>query len=87
MILEQVINEIRQYRDAPNRRSAIEIHRLLEGNINGFNQRMDADSFRILLSDFKDLADAPASQYQSESYKRDYKKAYDLLMFYLEKIF
>jgi hypothetical protein len=87
MLLDQVINEIRQLRDAPNRRSAIEIHRLLDGNMNAFNNRMDADSFRILLNDFKKLADAQASEYMSEGYKRDYKKAYDLLMFYLEKIF
>ena len=87
MFLDQVINEIGQFKDAPNRRSAIEIHRLLDKNKKAFSERMDADSFRIILQDFERLADAHANEYQSDGYKRDYKKAYNLLMFYLEKIF
>jgi len=87
MLLDQVINEIKQLRDAPNRRSAIEIHRLLDSNQRAFKERIDKDSFGILLTDFAKLADAHATEYLSDGYKRDFKKSYDLLMFYLEKIF
>ena len=87
MLLDQVINEIGQFKDAPNRRSAIEIHRLLDNNKKPLSERMDAESFRILLRDFEKLADAHANEYQSEGYKRDFIKAYNLLMFYLGKIF
>jgi hypothetical protein len=87
MLLDQVINEIKQLKHAPNRRSAIEIARMLGGNKRAFLQSMDPENFEILLQDFERLADAHATEYQNESYKRDFTKSYNLLMFYLEKIF
>ena len=86
MLLDQVINEIRQLKNAPNRRSAIEIVRMLEGNKRLFLRSVDAHNFEILFHDFEKLADAHATEYLSDSYKREYEKSYNLLMFYLDKI-
>jgi hypothetical protein len=86
MLLHQVINELRHLKNTPGRRSAHEIYEILENKKQMFSGIMDPDNFRMLLKDFEMLANAPAKEYNSPGYARDYHKAYHLLMFYLEKV-
>lgn len=85
MQLPAIIDEIRSFRDQAVHRSTSEICRLLENNQPLFLNKMDPDNFRLILNDFKELDARPARDYGSGSFKRDYEKSYNLLMFYLEK--
>jgi len=86
MRINDVILEIKNYRNTSIHKSALDIFRLLETNKVFFVDKMDNDNFNHLLNGFENLSYANPKEYVTSSYQRDFQTHYDLLVFYLDKI-
>lgn len=86
MLINDIILEIKNYRNTSIHKSALDIHRLLEGNKEMFVKKMNSDDFNHLLMSFEKLSYENPKEYNTVSYAREYRLKYDLLLFYLDKI-
>ncbi len=86
MRINDVILEIKNYKNTSVHKSALDIFRLLETNKVFFVDKMDSDNFNHLLNGFENLSYANPKEYSTTSYQRDFQTHYDLLVFYLDKI-
>jgi hypothetical protein len=86
MVINDVILEIKNYKNTSIHKSALDIYKLLEGNNDVFLKKMNPDNFNHLLTNFKNLTYASPKDYQTSGYARDYQTHYDLLLFYLDRI-
>ena len=86
MVINDVIGEIKNYKVASTHKAAFDIFKLLETNKELFIEKIDANNFNYLLFKFEQLTYGNPKDYNTESYKRDYATAYDLLLFYIDRI-
>lgn len=86
MLINDVILEIKNYKNSSVHKSALDIYKLLEGNRDVFLKAMNADNFNHLLTGFEKLCYENPKEYNTASYAREYQSQYDLLLFYLERI-
>jgi hypothetical protein len=86
MLLPQIINEIKELKTQPTRRSCLAIFQLLENNKTLFLQNMEPDNFNHVYATFEQLSEANPKEYNSQNYMHEYEKAHSLLMFYLDRI-
>jgi hypothetical protein len=86
MLINDVILEIKNYKNNSLHKSALDIFNLLEGNQAAFLKKMDAVDFKQLLVSFENLAYANPNEYKTIGYEREYQSKYDLLNFYLDRI-
>ena len=84
--IAQLISEIRDINPEPNHKNAIYLFRILEGNSKLFLAHMDAETFLPLLKRFSALADSSAKEFQTDYVREDYRRANELLLFYLNRI-
>jgi hypothetical protein len=86
MLIDDVIGEIRNCKNASVHKSAFDIYRLLENNKTLFLKKMNPDNFNHLLTTFENLSYGNPKDYNTAGYAREYNTAYDLLLFYLDRI-
>lgn len=86
MVLKDLIDEIKNYKNASAHKSALDMHRLLDSNRGLFLARMNHDNFKHLMIGFESLSYANPKDYDTDSYKREYNTLYKLLLFYLDRI-
>ena len=86
MLINDVILEIKNYKNKSIHKSALDIYKLLEANKEVFLKNMGSDNFNHLLTNFENLTYASPKEYQTSGYARDYQTHYDLLLFYLDRI-
>lgn len=86
MLINDVILEIKNYKNSSVHKSALDIYKLLEGNQSLFLKKMDSVDFNQLLVGFENLAYARPKEYTSVGYEREYQSKYALLLFYLDRI-
>lgn len=86
MLINDVILELKNYKNKSVHKSALDIYKLLESNKEVFLKNMGSDNFNHLLTNFENLTYANPKDYQTSVYARDYQTHYDLLLFYLERI-
>lgn len=83
MQVNAVIEEINSLKQEGNRRSAADIHRLLDNHKVLFQKHLDPGVYRQLVSAFESLGE---SAVQDSGFKREYEGAASLLSFYLDRI-
>lgn len=86
MHINDVILEIKNYKNSSIHKSALDIYRLLESNKEVFAKKMAADNLAHLLNAFENLTYANPKDYDTAGYEREYRSQYDLLLFYLDRI-
>ena len=73
MRINDVILEIKNYKNTSVHKSALDIFRLLETNKVFFVDKMDSDNFNHLLNGFENLSYANPKEYSTTSYQRDFQ--------------
>jgi hypothetical protein len=86
MLINDIILEIKNYKNASIHKSSLDIYKLLEGNKHVFVNKINEENFNHLLSNFENLTYASPKDYHTSGYEREYKTQYDLLLFYLDRI-
>ena len=86
MLINDVILEIKNYKNISIHKSALDIYKLLEGNRDVFLKKTNPDNFNHLLSSFENLTYENPKEYMTSGYAREYQSQYDLLLFYLDRI-
>ena len=86
MLINDVILEIKNYKNTSIHKSSLDIYKLLEGNRDVFLKKMNADNFNHLLTNFEKLCYENPKEYSTSGYAREYQSQYDLLLFYLDRI-
>lgn len=86
MNLNNLINEIKNPSGANARKQALDIYTMLQNNRTKFLEKMESDTYDHLLNSFNKLSEAHATEYNSSSYKDEFNRAYNLLLFYLDRI-
>lgn len=86
MVINDIILEIKNYKNNSIHKTSLDIYNLLENNKNVFIDKMDRDNFNHLLTSFENLSYANPKEYNTSGYKREYQTQYDLLLFYLDRI-
>ncbi|MES2567913.1 MAG: hypothetical protein V4565_13655 [Bacteroidota bacterium] len=86
MVLKDLIDEIRNYKNTSAHKSALDIHRLLDSNKDLFLEKMNPDNFKHLLIGFESLSYGNPNDYNTPSFIREYDTLYKLLLFYLDRI-
>lgn len=84
--IHQLIDELRRIEALPGHKAALDIARLLESNHAVFKPYIDASILRQLEHQFDEMSSARPDYYTTELFRREFKAAYDLLMFYAEKV-
>lgn len=84
--IAQLIAEIREIGSVANHRNSIQLHRILDGNRALFLTQLEAENFNPIVKRFEDLADSSAKEFQSDYFKQDYSRQYELLLFYLNRL-
>lgn len=86
MVINDIILEIKNYKNNSIHKSSLDIYNLLENNKHVFIDKIDADNFNHLLTNFENLSFENPKEYNTSSYKREFQTQYDLLLFYLDRI-
>ncbi|MBX3163908.1 MAG: hypothetical protein KF900_05465 [Bacteroidetes bacterium] len=86
MNLSNLINEIKNPSSASAHKQALDIYTMLENNRTKFLEKLDKDTYNHLLKNFESLSEARATEYNSTSYKDEFNRTYNLLLFYLDRI-
>jgi len=86
MLLKDVILEIQQIEKSFIHKTAFDIHHLLKINKKLLLIKINISDYSYLLKTFEDLTYADPKEYNSLSYEREFETAYNLLLFYLNKI-
>jgi hypothetical protein len=84
--IEQIIEEISEYRNSVNHRAALRIYNLLENNKKLFLEYFEPDVFKLLTKNFEELSHANLSDQKSSAFERDYSRSFESLYFHLQKI-
>jgi hypothetical protein len=84
--ISQLIAEIRDIGAEPNHRNSIQLHRILDGNSTLFLSHLDPENFNPILKRFEALADSSAKEFQSDYFKQDYSRHFELLLFFLNRV-
>lgn len=87
MLIKDIILEIEKHQNSSIRKSVIDIFRLLENNKNEFLNHLDERDYFFLLNNFENLANTHPKDYETDNFKREYLTHYNLLLFYLNRIF
>lgn len=86
MVINDIILEIKNYKNNSIHKSSLDIYNLLENNKHVFKDKIDPDNFKHLLTSFENLTYASPKEYTTPGYKREFQTQYDLLLFYLDRI-
>lgn len=86
MKLNDVIEEIKNYRNFSIHKSSLDVFNLLNNNKSLFIDKISSDNLNHLLSKFESLSYASPNEYNTSGYEREYNSNYDLLLFYLNRI-
>lgn len=86
MVINDIILEIKNYKNNSIHKSALDIYNLLENNKHVFINKIDPDNFKHLLTSFENLTYSNPKEYNTSGYKREFQTQYDLLLFYLDRI-
>lgn len=86
MLIQDIILEIKNYKNNSIHKSAMDIYRLLEGNKALFFNKINDNNFNHLITNFEKLAYENPKEYNSPAYEREFRSLYDLLLFYLDRI-
>lgn len=86
MLLPDLINEISNLKSERTQRSVVEILGRMRGNRHRFVQRMDEKEFDALVKNFEVLSDMKPLDTRTEKFRDDYDRAFNLLMYYLDRI-
>jgi hypothetical protein len=86
MLINDIILEIKNYKNASIHKSALDIYKLLESNKDVFLKKLNEENFNHILTSFESLSYANPKDYQTQAYTREYQTQYDLLLFYLDRI-
>lgn len=84
--ISHLIAEIKEIGAEPNHRNSIQLHRLLSGNSDVFLAHIEPENFNPILKQFESLADSNAREFQSDFFKQDYGRHYELLLFFLNRV-
>lgn len=84
--VQQLIEEIKELKNDISHRSALRVFSLLENNRKLFLEKMDETDFNYLLNCFEEISNSNARDYGTVSYKSEYLKQFELLLFHLDKI-
>ncbi|MDO8998701.1 MAG: hypothetical protein Q7W45_02970 [Bacteroidota bacterium] len=84
--IQQLIVELKDLKKESNHKSALHIYRLMENNKRVFLDKMDANDFNFIHSNFESLSYGNPKEYNTPSFIRDYEKYFESLMFHLNKI-
>lgn len=86
MNLSSLINEIKNPNSASAHKQALDIYNMLNNNRAKFTDKIDKDTYHHLLKSFEKLSEARAVEYGSSSYKDEFNRSYNLLLFYLDRV-
>lgn len=86
MLLKDIILEIQQIEKNSIHKAAFDIHQLLKSNKKLLLLKVEIADYSYLSRIFEDLTYANPKEYSSLSYEREFETAYNLLLFYLNKI-
>lgn len=84
--LNQLLEDIRELRHERNRRSAHRIFNMLEGHKKEFSEKIDPDYLALALHTFETLSEASSGESTTDEFKREFEKAYESLLFHLNRI-
>ena len=84
--IQQLIEEISEYRNETNHRAALRIYNLLENNKKLFLTTIEPEVFKLFVKNFEELASTNLVDQKSSSFKRDYSRSFESLYFHLQKI-
>jgi len=84
--VDQLISEIKELRQQATYKSALRVFQLLDNNKNLFLEKIESDTFRFFLTGFSELSEASAATSQSPSFKREYDKLFETLLFHLNRV-
>ena len=84
--IHQLVDELRRIEALPGHKAALDIARILKGNRGVFKPYIDESVLRQLENQFEEMSEARPAYYTSELFRREFKAAYDLLMFYAGRI-
>lgn len=87
MLIKDIILEIEKHQNTSIRKSVIDIFRLLENNKHEFLNHLDEHDYNFLLRNFENLANTHPKDYETENFKREYLTHYNLLLFYLNRVY
>lgn len=85
MRIHQLIDEIKNHHQAI-RKSAQEIHRILDNNKKLFSQHIDSSTTESYIKLFSELADVNVDEYNSDNYKRQFDQNFNSLNYQLDRI-
>lgn len=84
--IRQIIEEIKDLEKDATHRATLRIYSLLENNRRLFLEKMETDDFEHLLAGFEALTERSPVDYATSAYKDDFRKNYQALAFYLNRI-
>jgi len=84
--LPQLISELQEIGLEPGLKSALKIHKILDGNKALFETKIEEDTFSTVLRNFEALSNSSAREVSSPDFKRDYQRSYELMLFHLNRI-
>ena len=86
MLLQDIITEIKDIKREFIHKAAFDIYNLLNNNKSLLLRSLNVSDFTFLLNAFEKLTYANPKDYHTTSYEREFETAYNLLLFYLQKI-
>lgn len=84
--IAQLVSEIKDAGPTASLTNALRIYRILDSNAGLFKESIELVNFNPLLELFGKLADSSARDLSSPYFKDDYSRAYELLLFYCNRI-
>jgi hypothetical protein len=84
--IAQLVSEIKDAGPQPTQTNALRIFRILDSNAALFKESMEAVNFIPILEMFSRLGDSNIRDFNNGYFKEDYTRAYELLVFYLNRI-
>lgn len=82
----QIIDEIKGLKNEPTHKSVMDICRMLENNKRQFLDKLDPENFKQVYTNFENLSQSQARDYDTPGYIREYETAHHLFSFYFDRI-
>jgi hypothetical protein len=86
MLLQDIIIEIKDIKRDFTHKAAFDIYSLLNNNKQLFLRHLNVSDVSFLINTFEKLTYASPKEYYTVGYEREFETAYNLLLFYLQKI-
>lgn len=84
--IAQLVSEIKDTGPIPSHTNALRIYRILEGNSALFKESIESVNFGPILLQFEGLSNSSHRDFDSGYFREDYVRAYELLLFYINRI-